>query len=104
MHLHHQEGHSAQISFQNQVKNLVKEIESKGNPFMDEFPELIALDTRKVFDSSVSQSIRKILEIGRNQYTEYFKNVLEDRIATIDQPIKKNMLPLPRNPRVKVKS
>ena len=51
---------------------------------------MIALDTRKVFDSSVSESVRKILEIGRNQYTEYFKNVFEDRVATIDQPIKKN--------------
>ena len=104
VHLHHQEGHSAQISFQNQVKNLIKVIESKGNPFLDEFPELIALDTRKVLDSSVSESVRKILEIGRNQYTEYFKNVFEDRIASIDQPIKKNMVPLPRNPRIKVKS
>ena len=86
------------------MKNLIKVIEEKGNPFKDEFPELIALDTRKVFDSSVSESVRKILEIGRNQYTEYFKNVFEDRISTIDQPIKKNMLPLPRNPRVKVKT
>ena len=58
---------------------------------MDEFPELIALDTRKVFDSSVSELVRKMLEIGRNQYTEYFKNIFEVRIATIDQPIKTNV-------------
>ena len=58
------------------MKNLIKAIEEKGNPFKDEFPELIALDTRKVFDSSVSESVKRLLEIGKNQYTEYFKNIL----------------------------
>ena len=58
------------------MKNLIKVIDSRGNPFKDEIPELIALDARKIFDSSASESVKRLLEIGKNQYTEYFKNIL----------------------------
>ena len=78
------------------MKNLIKVIVSRGKPFKDEFSEVIALDTRKIFDSSVSESVKRLLEIGKNQENQ-------DRIVTINQPIKKNMLPLPQNPRIKVK-
>ena len=102
--MHHQEGLSAQVSFQRQVGNLVEVILDKGNPFLDEFQELIAIDSRKVFDSSISQSIRSIINIGKKQYTQFYQNVLEDRTSSIDEPIKRNNFPLPKNPRLKVKS
>ena len=47
---HHQEGLSAQTRLQTQVQSLVAVIESKGKPYLDNFPELATLDTRKVFE------------------------------------------------------
>ena len=52
--LHHQEALGAQVAFQKQVQNFVAVIKAKGNPFSDNFSELVTLDTRKVLDSSVA--------------------------------------------------
>ena len=101
---HHQEGLSAQLRFQNQAQKLVEVIESKGNPFSDTFPELVTLDTRKVIDSSVSEALKSLNEVGMDGYKKFTKNVLEDRILSIDEPIKRNNLPLPKKPRVPIKS
>ena len=101
---HHQEGHSAQVSFQTHVRNLVDVIGSKGNPFMDDFPELITLDTRKVLDLSIAQSMRSLQDIGTENYRNFQRDVLDDRILSIDEPLKRNNLPIPKNPRVVVKS
>ena len=45
---HHEEGFSPQKFFKEQVKNLVDTINEMGNPFFDDIPELLGLDTRKV--------------------------------------------------------
>ena len=92
---HHQEGLSAQTRFQTQVQSLVTVIELKGNPYLDNFPELVTLDTRKVLDSSVSEALRNLKSIGDEGYNKFRKNVLIDRIMNIDDPIKRNNLPLP---------
>ena len=101
---HHQEGLSAQTRFQTQVQSLVTVIELKGNPYLDNFPELVTLDTRKVLDSSVSEALRNLKSIGDEGYNKFRKNVLIDRIMNIDDPIKRNNLPLPKNPRLTIKS
>ena len=100
---HHQEGLSAQTRFQTQVQSLVTVIELKGNPYLDNFPELVTLDTRKVLDSSVSEALRNLKSIGDEGYNKFRKNVLIDRIMNIDDPIKRNNLPLPKNPRLTIK-
>ena len=38
--LHHQEGLSSQVRFQEQVQSLVKVVETKSNPYSEDFPEL----------------------------------------------------------------
>ena len=68
---HHQEGLSAQTRFQTQVQSLVTVIESKGNPYSDNFPELVTLDTRKVLDSSVSEALRNLKRIGVEGYNNF---------------------------------
>ena len=48
-----------------------------GNPFLDEFDELISLDSRNCMDDSVATPLRTLEETGTNQYREYIKNVIE---------------------------
>ena len=49
-----------------------------GNPFLDDFDELISLDSRNCMDDSVATSLRTLEETGTNQYREYIKNVVKD--------------------------
>ena len=53
---------------------------------------------------SVAQSIRSLQSVGKENFDKFVKDVLEDRIVGIDEPLKRNNLPLPKNPRVIVKS
>ena len=50
------------------------------------------------------QGIQTMKRVGIECYSKFKKNVLEDRIVSIDEPIKRNNLPLPKNPRVSIKS
>ena len=52
---------------------------------------VISKTERRFSSIPVDQAHEQENGIGRNQYTEYFKNIFEDRIATIDQPIKTNV-------------
>ena len=78
--------------------------EEKGNPYSDDFPELVIIDSRKVIESSVSQSLRSLEKVGTDGYKKFKNNVITDRILNINEPIKRNNLPLPKNPRLTVKS
>ena len=99
----HQESCSTQLIFQKHVQNLVGVIKSKGNPFLDHFADLVTLDTRKVISQTVAQSITSLKDVGQENYEKFKKDVLEDRIVSIDTPIKRNNLPLPKKPQLKIK-
>ena len=64
---HHEQDCSKQRAFQNNVRNLAKIIAYFGNPFLEDCPELIALDTRSCADESVVGTVRTIEEIGTRQ-------------------------------------
>ena len=48
--------------------------------------------------------MKRLTKVGEENYEKFRKNLLEDRIASIDEPIKRNNLPLPKNPRLVIKS
>ncbi|KAG0718686.1 hypothetical protein GWK47_007523 [Chionoecetes opilio] len=75
-----------------------------GNPFKDDTPELLALDTRNVIDHPVVNTVRTVEPVGKKQYETYKKSVLTDATHSIHDPIKKNKLPLFRSPTPKTKS
>ena len=68
------------------------------NPFLDDPPELLMLDTRNVIDESVVNTVRTVESVGRDQYNTYHKSVISDCTCSIHKPIKKNFLPLFRCP------
>ena len=91
---HHEQGLSTQKVFQSHVKNLVNTISEMGNPFQDDCPELLALDTRNCGDASVVATVDTVQEIGLRQYKKYVKDVIDERTVSIHNTISKNSLPL----------
>ncbi|KAL9968946.1 hypothetical protein ACROYT_G021098 [Oculina patagonica] len=91
---HHEKGLSTQKAFQSHVKNLVNTISEMGNPFQDDCPELLALDTRNSADASVVATVHTVQEIGLRQYEKYVKEVIKERTVSIHDTISKNSLPL----------
>ena len=90
----HEMGQATQKTFQQQVKNLCDAIKHIGNPFLDDFPELVTLDSRDCIDPEVADSVRGLEDTGKAQYQVFMKDVLTDRTKTIHDTIKKNNLSL----------
>ena len=59
---------------------------------LDDFPELITLDSRDCMNDSVSTSLYALEETGKKQYQTFVKTVLEDHTASIHDSIKKHFL------------
>ena len=99
----HEQGLAAQKTFQKQVHSLYKTFKKMGNPFLDDFPELVSLDSSTFVNDSVAVSLHTLEETGTKQYKEYVKKVLQDRTDSIHSPIKKNSLALFKRPQPKIK-
>ena len=77
---------STQKTFKEQALGLVQIINEMSNPFLDNTPELLMLDTLNVIDESVEA-------VSRDQHNTYHKSVISDCTRFIHEPIKKNSLP-----------
>jgi hypothetical protein len=74
-----------------------------GNPFTDDSPELIALDSHECANEAVATTVRTIEDIGSTKYKEYVKTFITDKTVSIHDPIKKNSLPLTvQTPKTKI--
>jgi hypothetical protein len=91
----HEAGRAAQKTFHRQVKNLCEVVRRTGNPFLDDFPELVTLDSRAdCADVSVVELVEKIDRLDEEQYQKYRTDVIENRSRPIHDTIKKYNLPL----------
>ncbi len=102
--LHHEEGLTAQTNFKQQVNSLVDVISTFGNPFEDGCPELVVLNTRACANDSVAETVKRVKDLGREQYLKYKNEVLINRTGSIHDTIKRNSLALFRSPEPKLKS
>ena len=75
-----------------------------GNPFLDDFPDLVTLDSRNCVDESVVAAFHTLVDTGKKQYQDFVKNVIDVRSHSIHDPIKRNSLALFKNPRHKTTS
>ena len=96
---HHEQNLSSQELFKKQVSNLFTTMSSMGNPFMDDCPELLALDSRNCATEAVVDTVRRIKDTGQSQYQKFVTEVVVDRSATIHE---KNSLPLWKRPSPRV--
>ena len=102
--LHHEQGLASQKTFQRQVDGLCDTIRRMGNPFLDDFPDLVTVDSRNCADESVVAALHTLVDTGKKQYQDFVKNVIDVRSHSIHDPIKKNSLALFKNPRHKTTS
>ena len=75
-----------------------------GNPLWHDFPELVTPDSHNCAEESVVAALRVLEDTGKKQYQDFLKNVLEDRICPINDPIKRNNLDLFSKPQPKASS
>ncbi|XP_048577134.1 uncharacterized protein LOC5514185 [Nematostella vectensis] len=90
----HETGLSSQKTFKIQVNNLIDVIRKMGNPFLDNFPELVTLDSRDCMDNEVAETIVNLDALGKSQYSSFLKDVIKDRTVAIGKSLKQNKLPL----------
>ena len=75
-----------------------------GNPFLDDFPELVMLDNRNCADESVKLFLCTLEETGKQQYQDFLANMLVNCTTSIHNPIKRNSLTLFKRPQIKATS
>ena len=68
---HHEEGLATHIKMKQQVQSLVEVISASGNPFEDDCPQLLILNSRDCADESVISIVRSIECLGKMQYLKY---------------------------------
>ena len=91
---HHEETLSAQKGFAKDLQSLVAVIEDLGNPFEEESPDLLVLDTRDIANPAVIETALTVKQIGQEQFEAYTNHCLINRTRTVDKPMKRNKLPL----------
>ena len=64
---HHKQGLSTQITFQQHVSNLCDAIREMVNPFLDDFEDLVTLDSHSCAAESVIDTVRTLEEIDKQQ-------------------------------------
>ena len=69
----HEQCISIQESFKKHVQNLTETISNLGNPFLDDCPELLVLDTRNCASEDIAEAVRNIKDLGACKYKEYVK-------------------------------
>ena len=94
----HEQCVSIQETFRSHVKNLTETMSNFVNPFLDDCPELLVLDTRNCISEAVIETVQSIKDLGVSQYEEFVKDVIITREVSIHQPIKKHFLPLFKRP------
>ena len=91
---HHEQAHSIQAKFQKQVINLAETITRMGNPFLDDFQDLVNLENRNCLDESAVIDLNVLETTGKEQYNHFVETVFEERSPSIHEPIKKNSFSL----------
>jgi len=92
--LHHEQGLSSQELFKKHATNLFEAMSSMRNPFEDDCPELLAMDSRNYATEAVVATVRGIKTLGLTQYQAYVANVIVAKTTSLHAPIKRNSLQL----------
>ena len=92
--LHHEQVKSIQGAFEKQVTALCDVVEKMSNPFMEDSSDLLVLDSRDIVDAEVVATIRKIQQVGQENFASFVEDRLEKRTTPLFHPITRNKLPL----------
>ena len=87
MGFHHEENLTIQRNFKEYTNSLIEIIQELGNHFLDASDDLLALDTRDILDEYEVNTVRILLNLGKEQYTKYCKSMIIERIHSIQLKI-----------------
>ena len=93
-HRHHDQSTSVQTAFLKDVYSVKAAFQDIGNPFSEEGPDLVVMDTRDICDKCVVDSVMKTEELGRDQCNAFVEEQLTDCAKPPGVPIKMNKLHL----------
>ena len=65
---HHEQALSTQKSLQRQVTSISETIRRMGNPFFEDFPDLVTLDNRICADETAVVAVHTLEDTGKKQY------------------------------------
>ena len=71
----HEQGLSTQVLFQKHSNSLYETMMCMGNPFKDDYPELLALDSRNCTSEDAVTAVQTIKNIGVTQYQKYVSDI-----------------------------
>ena len=91
---HHEQTEHAQKAFLRDVKSLTDVIDEMGNPFSDTSSDLLKLDNRDIADQAIITTMYKIEKLGQDEYDKFVKERLVLQTISIQEPIKRQNLPL----------
>ena len=91
---HHEQNKSRQNRFRYQVQNLVKAISNMANPFKEQSPDLLVLDTHDIKDKDVVNTVNSIETLEKSRFQEFVQSRIKTKQTSIFEPIKRNKLPL----------
>ena len=91
---HHEQTLSVQQEFERQIRSLTSVMGGMGNPFLEESPDLLVLDTRDIMDEKVAETVRTIEIAGDLQYSKFVEERILKKDKSIFDPIPKNKFPL----------
>ena len=86
---HHDPSHNSKVTLKKDVEALVDAFCDLGNPFLEDSDDL-TLDIIDIMDEEVVMSIRNIYNTGREQYTLF----VQERLQNISDPIKRKQITL----------
>jgi len=76
-------------------------MEELGNPFEEDSPDLVALDTKEIVGSPAIEAVRKVKETGLNQFQAFTRDCLLERTKPVDDTIHQNKLKVFKAPPIK---
>ena len=65
------------VEFMKDVRAMVAVINELGNPFMEDSEDLMVLDTKYIMDDAVTDTMRRVETLGREQYEKFVCERLE---------------------------
>ena len=83
---------SAQITFFDKVEKLFTEFKAMGNPFEEEFADLLVLDTNYVADAAKSRTVAIYQSRGKVHFQSFIKGLKKEEQTLYYQPLKKNKI------------
>ena len=78
-HGQHEQTRGAQYRFKAHVEALVDTISGLGNPFAEEFKDLISLSTKNIADAATVKTLYEMKDIGKSQYESFVKERLVEQ-------------------------